>query len=145
MWAKNIGPIGGSGESGLGIAAGIDREVSGTEFLQLNLDKVFAEDFHLVKGFNLSVDSLQAGEAYDVWGSNTAGKLGTLLAGNQTGSSIFLPDSNSKYEFISLTAANDDSSVLLENVSVVATPEPSTFLLLGVGLAGLLLIARRVQ
>lgn len=146
MWAKDIGPIGGSSEMGLGLTNGVDREISGSGFIQLNLDKVFAEDFHRVQGFNLNIGSLQPGEAYDVWGSNTAGKLGVLLAGNQTASSIFIPDSNSKFEFLSITAGGadqDDSSVLLSGVSVVATPEPSTLLLLGAGLVGLLLIARR--
>lgn len=40
----------------------------------------------------ISIGSIQGSDAYDIWGSNTAGSLGTLLASNQKGASLPLAD-----------------------------------------------------
>jgi hypothetical protein len=81
-----------------------------------------------VESVSIGLNSLQAGENYDIWGSNAAGVLGTLIAANQTDPNFTLP--LAPFQFISITAGNGD--VLLDNVDVtvsgvgVATPEPSS-------------------
>ena len=127
MWAKNLGPT----EAGLGLAAEPQHEIAGTQFIQLNLTSILATNPSSV---SLSVQSIQAGEAYNVWGSNAAGTLGTELGMNQTGATFTLPSLGS-FDFISLSAAS--GNILLDNVEVVNTPEPSSAGLLLFGLAAL--------
>jgi len=128
MWAKN----GGLNEMGLGLASEPQHEISGTLFVQLNLTQVLAAS---PTSIALSIQSIQAGEGYSVWGSNTAGTPGTLLASNQTGATFTLPDLGS-FNFISVSGG--PGNVLLDDVDVtVPTPEPSAAILLLLGLVAL--------
>lgn len=120
-------------ETGLGLASGLDREISGTEFVQLNLGSIFAAS---PKAFSLSLNSIQGGDSYDVWGSNIAGQLGTLIAANQSGLNFALVDPGT-FQFIAITSPM--GTVLLDNLAVTTgvttgTPEPATLLLLSLGL-----------
>lgn len=132
MWEKNLGPI----ETGIGLASEIDHEISGTRFIQLNLTKILAANPYSVV---LVIDSIEAGEAYNVWGSNAAGTLGTSLASHQTSHTFTIPNLGS-FDYISITAPSDTSvfsNVTLEDVDVT-TPEPSSAGLLLLGLVTLL-------
>ena len=134
MWAKSEGPI----ETGIGLASEIDHEISGTKFIQLNLTQILAVHPYSVV---LVIDSIEAGEGYSVWGSNTAGAgpTGTPLASNQTSNKFTLPDLGS-FNYISISAATLDpsvfSNVTLEDVDVT-TPEPSSASMLLLGLVAL--------
>jgi hypothetical protein len=123
LWEKNLGPT----EFGLGLENNVDHEIgiSGNDFVQLDMSKVSA--LLSVESVSIGLNSLQPGENYDIWGSNAAGVLGTLIAANQTDPNFTLP--LAPFQFISVTAGNGD--VLLDNVDVtVATPEPSSIILL---------------
>src|SRR5262249_32680309 len=71
-------------ETGLGISpgAGSDNEIQPTDFVELDLANLFAK-FGQSTPIKLKVGSVQAGEGYDVYGSNSlltsGGSLGTLL------------------------------------------------------------------
>lgn len=133
LWFKSGGGTGITGETGLGLASGVDHEVSGTGFVQINLGALKAD------GLTFTLDSLQSADAYDVFGSNTAGVLGTMLVSNDKAGGFF---ENDGFQFISVKSAGGDDSILLEAVTV-ATPEPSTFLLLSLGALVLLLLGGR--
>ena len=131
MWAKNEGPI----ETGIGLASEIDHEISGTKFIQLNLTQILAVHPYSVV---LVIDSIEAGEAYNVWGSNTAGQFGMPLASHQTSHTFTLSDLG-HFNYISITTPSDTSvfsNVTLEDVDVT-TPEPSSAGLLLWGLVAL--------
>ena len=128
MWAKNLGPT----EMGLGLAKGSMDEISGNFFIQLNLTQILAAN---PSGVSISINSIQGSDDYDVWGSNVAGTLGTMLASNQQGLNFTLSDLG-KYKYISITAPT--GNVLLDDVNVTTpTPEPSSASLLLFGLVGL--------
>jgi hypothetical protein len=133
LWAKNTGPT----ESGMGEATGVDHEISGLDFIELDLTSVIARNpTELLLGLN----SLQAGESYDVWGSNGPGILGTMLASTNSPTFNLLPFIG-KYDDFSVTAV-DGSTILIDAVTV-ATSEPPMLLLLGAGLAVILIFFRR--
>jgi len=132
MWAKSNGPT----ETGIGLASEIDHEISGTKFIQLNLTQILAAN---PTSIMLTIESIEEGEAYNVWGSNTAGTRGTLLASNQTSNKFTLPDLGT-FNYISISAALDTSvfsNVLIDDLDVT-TPEPSSASLLLLGLVTLL-------
>jgi hypothetical protein len=126
---------------GLGLADGVDHEINGDFFIQLTLRNILAAS---PSGLSLSLSSLQGSDAYDIWGSATGcGNpclLGTLLASNQTGTTITITDRS--FPIISITAAgfSPTDTVLLEDVDVTTTthtPEPSSAALLLIGFGAL--------
>jgi hypothetical protein len=128
MWAKNGGP----NEQGLGIASEFQHEIAGTQFIQLDLTNILAAN---PSSIVLSVQSIQAGENYNVWASNSAGMLGTEIGMNQSGATfnVLLPTGDN---FVSLAAGT--GNILLDDVDVTTpTPEPSSAGLLLFGLAAL--------
>ncbi len=78
LWAKFDGGNLGADETGLGIAnpnTGGNREIEKTNFIQLDLTSLPA-----VQSVDLVISSLQSTETATVWGSNTLGQPGLLLA-----------------------------------------------------------------
>ena len=79
LWAKFDGGNLGADETGLGVAnpntAG-NREIEKTNFIQLDLTSLPAD----VQSVDLVISSLQSTETATVWGSNTLGQPGLLLA-----------------------------------------------------------------
>ena len=146
LWAKNEGAIGGSPEQGIGLAGEVDHEIAGSQFVQIN---VAAANAAGLTQQTLSVDSVQAGESYNVWGSNTAGALGTLIGGGLTSPTFTF--TNTGFTFIGISSnAGDvalDDAMFAPPVGV-ATPEGAStaaFLLMGLLGLGILTAKKRVS
>jgi len=130
LFAKNEGPT----EFGLGIIDGTDREISDNHWVQLNLTPIIARN---PTTLSISLNSIQGPDFYNIWGSNTAGVLGTLLASNQTAANFNLLPFAGQFNYFSITAPGE--SVLIDDldVSTVSTTEPGTLVLLVAGLFGI--------
>ena len=122
----------GSSEFGLGIFSDPDGEIGTTNFVQLA---------GLGSGATLTlIESVQSGEGFELFGSSSDGVLGTTLLGSNTGcGTCSVTVSLGQFSFLDITASS--GNVLLD--SVTATPEPSTYLLMGTGLFMLGLFMRR--
>ena len=77
LYGKNSG----GDEVGLGIYGTADNEISTTTYVQVDVSQAFAAG---ATSGTMIVGSVQAGEKYNVYGSNTKGSIGTLLLSNQT-------------------------------------------------------------
>ncbi len=77
LYGKNDGPD----ENGLGFAGTVDNEIDNTDFIQLDLTGAIDSGAHNAQ---MIVASVQTGESFDVYGSNTLGTIGVLLAGHVT-------------------------------------------------------------
>jgi len=129
MFAKNDAT-----QMGLGLVNDIfnQNEISGASFIQLNLSNILAAG---ASSIAISMDSVTGPDRYAIWGSKTAGEMGTLLATDLTAASFTLPDLGFQYISISAPAGN----VLLHDVEVTTpTPEPSSASMLLLGLFALL-------
>ena len=127
----------GAGETGLGLSSDGDHEIDNAHFIQLDVSDL---KNHGLSNLTMLVGSVQSGEGFKIYGSNTAGSLGTLLVtGDGSGGvvqSILVP-SYSTYQYFSLTASS--ANVLLENgLTASSVPEPAFFQLASLlGLGGL--------
>lgn len=135
LYGKNDG----GDESGLGINAEVDHEIDANNFVQLDLTNLLAKN---LSSLTMSIGSVQAGESWKIYQSNSAGFLGSLLQSGTTNFpstfsilSAFLSSGN---KYLSVQAPAGD--VLLSTIQGVSVPEPTTMLLLGTGLA---FVARR--
>ncbi len=72
LYGKNAG----GDENGLGINGTTDNEIDRTHFVQLDLTNLIAAGATNVQ---ILINSIQTGETYAIYGSNTLGSLGTLL------------------------------------------------------------------
>ena len=105
LFGKNQGGT----ESGLGISGSNSaNEITSANFVQLDLRNLITSN---ATGVSLLVNSVQSGEAYNVYGSNTLGSIGTLLGGNRTlGNSFFAMPGFPTYRYISVRAASTTAS-----------------------------------
>jgi hypothetical protein len=126
----------GGDENGVGISGTPNNEIQDNFFVQLDLTDVFSK--FKVTSEQLAMGSVQEGDAYDIYGSNTLGVPGTKIisAGTLNGTLFDIPNFGN-YSFISAAAADGD--VLLSQLSLVGTaiPEPSSLALAAVGLGSL--------
>ena len=79
----------------------------------------------------IQVASLQAGEGYALFGSNSMGQLGTQLAGTYTGLGfdnqfVAIPDFGT-YQFLSVAAVSGRILPVAFQASITPIPELSTF------------------
>ena len=135
LYGKNLG----TGEQGLGIAGLPQNEIGGSGFVQVNLSPLFPQ----FSSGMLSIGSVQPGENYDIWVSNTLGVLGTEIIVNGTGNDTQIPINfvdGSPYLGIS---AGSSGNVLLSTLSVTSTPEPASLSLFGIGLFLAAFLVRR--
>jgi hypothetical protein len=129
LYAKNSG----GDEIGLGMNADPsgDHEIFPNSFVQIDIAGVIAQK--QINSLQLLIGSVQSGEGFSIWGSNTANQPGTLL---MKGTSLmddvaFNVPSYGSYRYISVGATSNN--ILLDSVTAASsgTPEPGT---LGLGM-----------
>jgi hypothetical protein len=119
-------------EVGLGLKNVVsDNEITTTSFVQLNISNL--KPLINLNTLAISVGSVQGGETWMLFGSNTAGVLGTALFGSaQTAgypTTVTIGQLAKSYQYLSLQAVTGD--VLFSTLSAVAVPEPATWFQLG--------------
>ncbi len=113
LYGKN----GGTTEQGLGLAKGVDQEISiyssGTQyFIQLDLTPFLTQSFFQSQSATLTIGSLQTPDTAELWLSNAAGVIGTHNLGtvdstkgsNVTSSAIPLSDFSASDPYLTITA-----------------------------------------
>ena len=128
LYFKNVGPIGSGSEHGLGLVGTLDNELQtsgGTpsNYIQLDLRSILSQGF---SGLEISVGSIQAGESFLLFGSNTQGELGTQIGGAY-GSAFddqFVSISGN-FQFISIAAGAKDVLPVALRGTITPVPEMS--------------------
>lgn len=131
LYYKSEPPNGGAMERGLGLVGtpsnefGLDANGSPANYLQLDLRSVLMQGF--TNGM-IQVASLQLGESFSIFGSNTLGQIGTQLGGS-FGSAfdnqfVAIPDFGT-YQFISIAAASGQVLPVAFQASITPIPEMS--------------------
>lgn len=132
LYYKQQGPIGGAGEHGLGIVGTSDFELQvkpdGTpdQYIQLDLRAILGQNFGSFTGGQIEVGSIQSGESFRLFGSNTQGELGTQLAGIW-GSSfdeqfVSIPNFGA-FQFVSIASNAADVLPIAFRASITPVPE----------------------
>ncbi|MFL6583154.1 MAG: hypothetical protein ACJ8KU_01395 [Chthoniobacterales bacterium] len=150
LFYKSITPVNGASEVGLGVTNTPDNELQAGssasnpfDFIQFDLSMVLKAG---ATSGSVSVASIQAGESFAIYGSNSLGTLGTQLGGTY-GSSfdnmfVSLPGFG-QYNYYSIIAATNDVLPVALSAEIPAVPEmnaivPVIGLLTVVGAAELL-------
>ena len=130
LYFKNRPPDGGANESGLGLATSPHNEVNGSadgtlNFIQLDLTSIISQG---ATGFQIAVTSLQQGESFQLFGSNSEGVLGTAISGSYPGLQfddefVAVTDLGS-FTFLSVAGFGAGSNVLPSRFSAEITPIP---------------------
>ena len=113
----------------------------------LTTDKLFG----LASGASFFTGSTTGSEAWQVFGSNTAGSLGTFLFGGNNEASYALPNFGrySFYDFRAVPVAEHAAraNFLLGGLTVAAVPEPATWglMVLGFGMIGAAARSRKAK
>jgi hypothetical protein len=132
LFYKNASDIGGAVEFGLGLTNTLNNELqAGLHFIQFDFTAALAAGM-----FNgqISVGSVQQGEAFSIFGSNTLGTLGTQVGGT-FGSSfdnqfVSIPNFG-QFHFYSVMASADDVLPVAIRADVRAIPEMNAILPIG--------------
>lgn len=138
---------GGGDENGLGINSDPsgNHEIYGTHFIQLDVQSAIVAG---LTGFNFSMGSTTANEAWKVYGTNSAaGASLTLLAsGANDELSHALAGGYKYYDFFydsSYNGTGGQNVLLHEFAAVASVPEPSTWAMMILGFAGVGFMAYR--
>jgi hypothetical protein len=124
LFYKNVSPIGGAVETGLGLVNTPNNELqTGLHFIQFDFTSALAAGM-----FNgqLSVGSIQANESFAIFGSNTLGTLGSQVSGI-FGSSfdnqfVSIPGFG-QFNYYSVMAMSDDVLPVAVRADLPAVPE----------------------
>jgi hypothetical protein len=151
LFYKSVPDIGGATETGLGLTNTLSNELQpGLHFIQFDFTAALAAGM-----FNgqLSVGSVQTGETFTLFGSNTLGTLGTQVSG-VFGSAfddkfVSIPNFG-QFHYYSVMAVNDDVLPVAVRADLPAVPEmgalfPIVGLLTAVGSTHLLRRRRRAR
>ena len=143
LYGKNSG----GDETGLGMTGTSDYEIGGNDFIQLDFTDVKSQMLNPTA--QLMIGSVQSGESYRIFGSNTVGVPGTMLLSTGTIDGKFFAIPNFEtYSYFSVSAPKGD--VLLTSASIAgpsspAVPEPGTLSLLICAGLGMALFSRRAR
>jgi hypothetical protein len=134
LYYKNKTDNNGAVEFGLGLVNTTDNELQvgsdGTpfQFIQFNLTSIVAAGFTDGK---VKVGSIQAGEAFSIYGSNAAGILGTQLGGTFGSATdnkfVSIPDFG-LYKYYSVVSADGDVLPISLSAEIPAIPEMNALL-----------------
>lgn len=141
LYYKNKPPVDGAVEFGLGLVTPHNEINAGPNgplnFIQFDVTAILAAGM-----FNgqISVGSLQPGEAFSIYGSNTVGTLGTQLSGPFPGLTfdnqfVPLPDFG-LYNFYSIVASSGNVLPVALSAEIAPIPEMNALL----PIAGLVLL-----
>jgi len=129
LFYKNVTPIGGATESGLGLTNIADNELqAGLHFIQFDFTASLAAGM-----FNgqLSVGSIQTGESFAIFGSNALGTLGTQVSGifGSTSDNQFVAIPNfGQFNYYSVMAMSDDVLPVAVQADLRPVPEMNALL-----------------
>lgn len=131
LFFKSEADINGAKETGLGLTNAFQHELfqgntGPADFIQLDLTAI------LLQGFNsgqIAVTSVQDGEGFQLFGSNTQGLLGTAISGAFTGTAfddkfVSIP-SFGTYKFISVVATAGNVLPSMFSANITPIPEMS--------------------
>lgn len=128
LFFKSAADSGGGTEHGLGLVGTLDNELQtsgGTpsNYIQLDLRSILSQG---LGNFQISVGSVQPGESFLLFGSNTQGTLGTQIGGanGSTFDDQFISVTNS-YQFISIAAGAMDVLPVAFRATITPVPEMS--------------------
>jgi len=137
LFYKNEGPINGAVEFGLGLVNTPSNEIqAGLNFIQFDFTSILAAG--LLHG-QISVGSIQANEAFAIYGSNALGTLGTQVGGTfgSTFDNQFVSIPNfGQFHYYSIVATANDVLPISFRADLPAVPEMNAL----VPIAGLLLL-----
>ncbi len=131
LFYKSDAASGGAGEHGLGLVGTANNELqvnangSVANFIQLDLRSILGLGF---TGGQIEVGSLQTGESFRLFGSNTLGVLGTQLPGTwgSTFDNQFVSVPNfGSFQFISVAANTADVLPVAFRANITPVPEMS--------------------
>ena len=129
LFYKHENEIGGGVESGLGLTNTPHNELQvGLHFIQFDFTSALAAG--LLHG-QISVGSIQPGESFSLYGSNTLGTLGTQVSGTFGSSfdNLFVNIPNfGQFLYYSVVAISDDVLPVAIRADLPAIPEMSTIL-----------------
>jgi hypothetical protein len=129
LFYKNVPEINNAVETGLGLVNTTSNEIQvGLHFIQFDFTSMLAAG--LLNG-KISVGSIQANEAFAIYGSNTLGTLGTQVGGTfgSTFDNQFVSISNfGQFHFYSIVSVADDVLPVAIQADLPAVPEMNALL-----------------
>ncbi len=135
LFYKNETPINSAAEIGLGVTNTFDNELQAGstttnpfDFIQLDLSSIIKAG---ATSGSVSVASIQSGEGFTIYGSNTLGQLGTQI-GSTYGSNfdntfVNLPDFG-QFKYYSIAATTNDVLPVAVSAEIPPVPEMNALL-----------------
>jgi hypothetical protein len=112
-------------DHGLGFVGTPHNEIQTNNYIQLDLSSILSQGF---TNGQLKVSSVDPGEAFKLYGSNTLGSLGTYLTtyGDSTNNSWVSVPSFGSYKYISIIGDTGDELVWAFKATVTPIPETTS-------------------